>query len=242
VSASLAVSVGSAWLFAPGALALGALHGLEPGHSKTLMAAFIVAVRGTVAQAVLLGLAATLSHTAVVWLLALLGLYLGGHLDVARVEPYFLLLSALLMVALALWMARRTWQAQHQHAAHGPSCGHDHAHAIQHAVTPQPVGNGQIILFGLTGGLLPCPASLTVLLLCLQLKKYSLGLGLVLCFSLGLALTLVASGALAALGVRQVARRWSGLEAIARRAPYASSGVLLILGVYSAVAGFRALF
>ena len=39
----------NAWLFAPTAVALGALHGLEPGHSKTMMAAFIVAVRGTVA-------------------------------------------------------------------------------------------------------------------------------------------------------------------------------------------------
>ena len=58
---------GNAWLFIPSAILLGALHGLEPGHSKTMMAAFIVAVRGTLKQAVLLGLAATVSHTAVVW-------------------------------------------------------------------------------------------------------------------------------------------------------------------------------
>ncbi len=66
-----------AWLFVPSAILLGALHGLEPGHSKTMMAAFIIAVRGTVLQAVLLGLAATLSHTAVVWVIALGGQYLG---------------------------------------------------------------------------------------------------------------------------------------------------------------------
>jgi nickel/cobalt exporter len=65
---------GHAWLFIPSAILLGALHGLEPGHSKTMMASFIVAVRGTVGQAVMLGLAATLSHTAVVWLVALAGL------------------------------------------------------------------------------------------------------------------------------------------------------------------------
>ncbi len=69
----------NAWIFAPSAVALGALHGLEPGHSKTMMAAFIVAVRGTVAQAVLLGVAATISHTAIVWAVALTGLYLGAH-------------------------------------------------------------------------------------------------------------------------------------------------------------------
>ena len=62
---------GNAWLFVPSAILLGALHGLEPGHSKTMMAAFIVAIRGTLKQAVLLGLAATLSHTAVVWLVAM---------------------------------------------------------------------------------------------------------------------------------------------------------------------------
>ena len=46
------------WLFIPAAILLGALHGLEPGHSKTMMAAFIVAIRGTIGQAVLLGPAA----------------------------------------------------------------------------------------------------------------------------------------------------------------------------------------
>lgn len=64
---------GNAWFFIPGAIALGALHGLEPGHSKTMMAAFIIAVKGTVRQAVMLGLAATLSHTLIVWLIALGG-------------------------------------------------------------------------------------------------------------------------------------------------------------------------
>src|SRR5436309_148913 len=43
-------SAAHAWSFIPSALLLGALHGLEPGHSKTMMAAFIVAVRGTIPQ------------------------------------------------------------------------------------------------------------------------------------------------------------------------------------------------
>jgi hypothetical protein len=63
----LAQGTAHAWLFVPTAILLGALHGLEPGHSKTMMAAFIIAVRGTVKQAVLLGLCATLSHTVIVW-------------------------------------------------------------------------------------------------------------------------------------------------------------------------------
>ena len=61
---------GNAWLYIPAAILLGALHGLEPGHSKTMMAAFIVAIRGTVWQAALLGVSATVSHTALIWILA----------------------------------------------------------------------------------------------------------------------------------------------------------------------------
>jgi len=63
-----------AWLFIPSAILLGALHGLEPGHSKTMMAAFIIAVRGTIPQAVLLGLCAAISHSLLVWLIAMAGM------------------------------------------------------------------------------------------------------------------------------------------------------------------------
>ena len=77
------------WIYLPAAVLLGALHGLEPGHSKTLMAAFIVAIRGTVKQAALLGLAATLSHTIVVWVVALGGMWLLQGLDAGVLEPYF---------------------------------------------------------------------------------------------------------------------------------------------------------
>ena len=73
----------SVGLLLTSALVLGALHGLEPGHSKTMMTAFIVAVRGTIAQAALLGLAATVSHTAVVWVVALLGLHFASRYDAA---------------------------------------------------------------------------------------------------------------------------------------------------------------
>src|SRR5579863_819443 len=89
---------GNSWLFVPSAVLLGALHGLEPGHSKTMMAAFIVAIRGTLAQAVLLGLAATVSHTAIVWVIALGGLYFGRQWNSATSEPYFQLASALLII------------------------------------------------------------------------------------------------------------------------------------------------
>jgi nickel/cobalt exporter len=91
-----------AWLFVPSAILLGALHRVEPGHSKTMMAAFIIAVRGTVMHAVLLGLAATLSHTAVVWGIALGGQYLGEQWGGEANEPYFQLASAATIIGIAL--------------------------------------------------------------------------------------------------------------------------------------------
>jgi len=103
------------------------------------------------------------------------------------------------------------------------------------------VTTGQVVMFGLTGGLIPCPASITVLLLCLQMKKLALGATLVLCFSIGLALTMVASGALAALSVKHVSRRWGGFGEFARRAPYFSGALIVLVGLYVGYQGLRAL-
>lgn len=115
---------GNAWLFMPSAIILGALHGLEPGHSKTMMAAFIVAIRGTIIQAVLLGLSATVSHTAVVWLIAMAGLYFGSSWDAETTEPYFQIASAVLIIGVAAWMIWRTWK--NQQLAHEHDHDHDH--------------------------------------------------------------------------------------------------------------------
>lgn len=346
---------GNAWLFIPSAILLGALHGLEPGHSKTMMAAFIVAIRGTVMQAVLLGLSATVSHTAIVWAIALTGLYFGSRFNTDQTEPYLQIVSAVLIIGIALWMLWRTWSDQHvaahglphgeetrtidtghglltvevfedgvpprwrvrsgkgappaaksvglvttrpdgsteafsfvsrgdylestadiaephefkasvtlSHGDHGHSYDldfhehhhHDHgpdgettdAHERAHAKDiarrfsgQQNVTTGQIVLFGLTGGLIPCPASITVLLLCLQLKKFALGAALVLSFSLGLAITMVAVGAAAALSVKHVSRRWSGFNAFASRAPYVSSLLIIAVGLYTGYLGVTGL-
>jgi nickel/cobalt exporter len=260
----------NAWLFAPTAVALGALHGLEPGHSKTMMAAFIVAVRGTVGQAALLGLAATVSHTAIVWIIALTGLYFGSRWNTEANEPYLQIASGALILAVAAWMAWRTWAdrrevAAHSHHEHDHHHHHDHHHEHSHgallALDEETLGaherahaeeierrfknrhvtTGQIVLFGLTGGLIPCPASITVLLLCLQLDRMVLGAALVLAFSIGLALTMIAVGVAAAIGVRHASTRFSGFQEIAAKAPYLSGALISLLGLYTIYSGFSAL-
>lgn len=266
----LSQGASSAWLFIPSAILLGALHGLEPGHSKTMMAAFIVAIRGTVGQAILLGLSATLSHTAVVWAIALAGMYFGRNWNAAASEPYFQVASAVLIVGVAAWMIWRTWREQrhahghrhhHDHDHHDHDDGHTHEHTgldiasteyqdaherahaddIRRRFANRDVSTGQIVMFGLTGGLVPCPASITVLLLCLQLKRFALGASLVLCFSIGLALTMVASGTLAALSVKHVSKKWGGFGDFARKAPYFSSALIMLVGVFVGYQGIAAL-
>ncbi|MET6679090.1 nickel/cobalt efflux protein RcnA [Citrobacter amalonaticus] len=276
---------GNAWFFIPSAILLGALHGLEPGHSKTMMAAFIIAIKGTIKQAVMLGLAATFSHTAVVWLIALGGMYISRAFTAESVEPWLQLISAFIILGTATWMFWRTWQGErnwlsdmqhgdhdhhhdHDHHNHHAHDHHDHTHHehhhdhsdlmgltegskayqdaherahasdIQRRFNGKEVTNGQILLFGLTGGLIPCPAAITVLLICMQLKAFTLGATMVLCFSLGLAITLVTVGVGAAVSIHQVAKRWSGFNALARKAPYFSSLLIGLVGLYMGIHGY----
>ncbi len=253
------VGTASAWLYLPAAVLLGALHGLEPGHSKTMMAAFIVAIRGTLPQAILLGVMAAISHSLVVWGVALGGLALGDKLVTERIEPWLLLVSGVIILGIALWIATRTFiclrpiasSPQAHHHSHGHHHDHDHAghdvphpedeetdkHAREHAAAMRRQLSGrevttlQIALFGFTGGLIPCPAAITVLLVCLQLREFSLGVGMVTAFSVGLALTFVSVGMIAAWGVGHAARRIILPEHVISRLPLVSAVVVALIGV-----------
>ena len=246
--------IANGWLFIPGAMLLGALHGLEPGHSKTMIASYIVAIRGNIAQGILLGLAATISHTTVVWIIALASMYFGLSLDSNAAEPYFQLASASLIIGIALWMFWRTLRnngrESHTHN-HAEFTSHSHTHtSLNHEaayagdiryLTNRDITMGQLLVFGLTGGLVPCSAAITVLILCLQLKKIAMGALLVLSFSTGLALTLISSGVLAALSVRYAIKAWPGFGEFAHKAPYFSSGIILLAGLYIGYSGLHAL-
>jgi ABC-type nickel/cobalt efflux system permease component RcnA len=249
------------WLFIPTAILIGALHGLEPGHSKTLMAAFIVAIKGTPGQAALLGVCAALSHSIVVWLIAALALTFGNAVLAEQAEPYLLLASSLIVVGVGLWMLHRTRLDNHAAQAfaqnqHDHDHDHGHHHEHQHIASPaeyqdaherahakdiaqhfqgQPITNVQIALFGVTGGLVPCPASVTILLICLNLKQFSLGAVMVASFSLGLALSMVSVGVAAAWGAARFSRHGSKLGDWARRAPYLSGGLMILVGGFMGV-------
>jgi nickel/cobalt exporter len=260
------------WVFVPTAILLGALHGLEPGHSKTMMASFIVAVKGSVSQAALLGLCAAISHSLIVWILAALAIKFGNDMIAEQSEPYLMLFSAVVVLGVAVWMFMRTRRdvmnanahhhhghvhvhvheeghhhhghVEHDHSNHNDSYqdAHERYHAedIKRRFVGQTVSTGQIAMFGLTGGLVPCPASVTILMICLHLKKFSLGAAMVASFSFGLALSLVSVGVIAAWGAQQVGKRLDkgNLIDLARKMPYLSSG---LMAVVATVMGIQAL-
>jgi len=274
------------WLFFPTAVLLGALHGLEPGHSKTMIAAFIVAVRGTISQAVLLGLSAMVSHTAIIWILAIAVLTWGEKYVTESMEPLFMFASGGIIMILAVWMfiqTRRSGGASGLYVQHGGTAiaaaggnggvapvhdhhvydHHDHDHDHHHHHRPHhadghmnvhqraharqieerlaggQVTAGQVILFGLSGGLLPCSAAVTVLLICMQIKQYGLGLAMVGAFSLGLAIALVGVGVITAWGVGKASQRFSRFNEIARKLTYLSTAIVLGIGVVIMVSGWQ---
>ena len=224
-------------------LVLGSLHGLEPGHSKTMMAAFIVAVRGTPFQAVLLGVSAALSHSIVVWAMAVLALTWGDEMIGERLEPWFIAGSGAVVMAVGLfmlWRALGRVRARREHQRHHDDDAHVRAHAREieirfaggGATVPQTIG------FGLVGGLIPCPAAITVLLLCLGIGQFWLGIGMVASFSVGLAVTLVAVGMAAVLGLRYASKRFSGADRLFASAPCVSGALILLVGTYMAYSGW----
>ena len=231
------------WFYLPVAVVLGAIHALEPGHSKSLMAAFIIAVKGTELQALILGLSAAIGHSIIVWALALTGLYLGDKLIVERAEPWLVLASGILILLLAL---RLYWKFRPRHDDHGHDHSHhesdDHARAHASEIATnfagrRDVSTGEIIWFGFTGGMLPCPSAIAVLLACIQLRAYGLGIAMVFAFSFGLALTMVAVGMAAAAGAGMARARFSAFERYAEWLPVVSSVFVGIMGLLITLRG-----
>ena len=106
------------------ALGLGALHALEPGHGKTIVAAYLVGSRGTAWHAVLLGLIVTASHTAGVFALGAITLYASRYIVPEQLYPWLGVFSGLTIAGLGGYMFLRRWNGHD----HGHSHSHDHGH------------------------------------------------------------------------------------------------------------------
>jgi nickel/cobalt exporter len=245
LSQIIQVSAAHAWFYLPVAVILGALHALEPGHAKSLMAAYIVSIRGTPGQAALLGLSAAVGHTIIVWILAIAAFLFGRNMIAEQAEPWLTLLSGVLVTLLAIRMFLRLRMGSHNHKHHHDHHHHHgHLHDHGHMHHERQIKNGasaaDIVWFGFSGGLLPCPAAIAVLLVCIQLKQFALGIAMVAAFSIGLAATLVAIGLAASWASRKASTTWPWLDRVAQRLPYLSAGIVMILGLVMTAFGLHA--
>ena len=84
------------------AASLGAFHALEPGHGKTVVAAYLVGSRGTARHALLLGLVVTAAHTVGVYLLGIVTLYASRHVVPERLYPWLGAASGVLITLLGV--------------------------------------------------------------------------------------------------------------------------------------------
>ena len=166
------------------ALFWGAAHALSPGHGKTIVTAYLVGRRGTPRHAALLGLIVTVTHTIGVFALGLVTLLLSRFIVPEQLYPWLNLTSGLLVVAIGVSVLRsRVRRRAHPHHHH-----HDHE-----------LGGRALLAVGVSGGLLPCPSALVVLLAAISLHRIGFGLLLIVAFSAGLALTITGIGLVAVL-------------------------------------------
>jgi ABC-type nickel/cobalt efflux system permease component RcnA len=229
------------------ACGLGALHALEPGHGKTIVAAYLVGSRGTARHAFLLGLIVTASHTAGVFALGAITLYASRYIVPEQLYPWLGVFSGLTIAVLGGYMFLRRWSGldlDHSHTS-----GQLHSHWFSSSdksapVTTQPTESGksvslyQLFALGITGGIIPCPAALVVLLSAFALHRIGLGFFLIFAFSLGLAGVLIGFGMLMVYGRRFMAGLRANGPLTTRWLPVASAAFMTVLGAAIALRAF----
>jgi ABC-type nickel/cobalt efflux system permease component RcnA len=255
------LSLGMVCLALAVAAGLGGFHALEPGHGKTVVAAYLVGTRGTARDALYLGLIVTATHTAGVYLLGVVTLYASRYVVPERVYPWLGVVSGLVIAGLGGYLFLRRYaggsQAHaHEHThTHGHPHGHTHVHhdsshhQLAHHHHPhthaapqehhheqgQAVSFRQLLALGVTGGIVPCPAALVVLLSAVALHRVGFGLLLIVAFSVGLAAVLMTIG-LAMVYAQHLFSRWQGEgPLITRWLPLISAATIAVFGVAIAV-------
>jgi ABC-type nickel/cobalt efflux system permease component RcnA len=211
------------------AAALGALHALGPGHGKTVVGAYLVGARGTAGQAVLLGLVVTATHTVGVYALGLVTLTASRYVVPERLFPWLGVVSGLLVLSIGASLAGTRLRAAGEHDHHHDDHDHDHHHHHHHA-GGAPASLRSLLALGVSGGLVPCPSALVVMLGAIALGRVAFGLLLIVAFSAGLAAVLTGIG-LALVYARGLFERLPVDGRIARYVPVASAVVIAVAGL-----------
>jgi ABC-type nickel/cobalt efflux system permease component RcnA len=238
------------------ALALGALHALTPGHGKTVVAAYLVGSRGTSLHAIALGTVVTLTHTGSVFLLGIITLAASQYILPTTIIPFLEILSGVLIVGLGLyllwqrflfWQKSRTPEPEQKRKVslspmaskkplgtvkvqNLPANMHHHGDGKVHShEVPETITWRSLIALGISGGLVPCPDAIAILLVAIAINRIMLGLALILSFSLGLAVVLIVIGLLM-VNSRRLFDRFGFLDRLAPFMPVVSAVIVLLLG------------
>jgi len=207
------------------ALFWGAAHALSPGHGKTIVTAYLIGKRGSPRDAALLGAIVTITHTIGVFALGLVTLGLSQWIVPDRLYPWIDLVAGVMVVAIGITVLRSRFA--HAVAHHH---GHDHEHGHHH----HEHSRRGLLAVGVSGGLLPCPSALVVLLAAISLHRLAFGLILIVAFSIGLALSITGIGLVAVLAKKAFAKRsFDGL--LIRALPAVSAAVILVAGAVMTV-------
>ena len=225
------IGLGIALLAALISAGLGALHALEPGHGKTIVAAYLVGSRGTAKHAFLLGMIVTATHTVGVYLLGAITIYAQKYILPERIYPFLGVLSGVLIAGMGFYsLLQRYLGAEFSHT-------HDYAVAAgcefektPRTRPPQAVSARQLVVLGITGGIIPCPAALVVLLSAVALHRTVFGLYLIVAFSLGLAVVLIGMGMITVYAGRLMSRFRLEGPFIQKWLPMGSAAMITFLG------------
>ena len=250
-----------------GALLLGAVHALSPGHGKTIVGAYLIGSRGTPRHAVFLGLTVTITHTLGVFALGFATLYASRFIVPERLFPVLSLISAVLILGMGIILLAQRGRAaraalagssdfssarfQPVKSVPAPQTGnrglifaptmqyadptmHSHGGGPMHSHLPPGAAGEKVtwrslLTLGISGGLIPCPSAMVILLAAVALNKTAYGMLLVLAFSVGLAITLTLVGlaflyARNRFGKPKIGSRWPHLL------PVMSAGAITLVG------------
>ncbi|MGW0943276.1 HoxN/HupN/NixA family nickel/cobalt transporter [Streptomyces sp. NPDC002623] len=246
---------------------LGALHALTPGHGKALLASYLVGARSTPRQAVSLGAVITVTHTAAVVAIGVVALAAGHYVVPGVLVPALEVVSGIAVLIVGVRLLIRRWRQRHNPHHHHHHHGHHHTHndhALADHDTPAAGAPGRTLVatvvehrhetpvmpttfrgiatMGVSGGIIPCPEALSVLLLAVALHRPVLGLAMVVAFSIGLAAVLVGLG-LVLVSARSALDRFRhpGISPLVARLPLVSAAVVTALALTMTANGLTAL-